>query len=366
MAHLKQPLSLWRLTAVSAAALLASNMAHAAVVTTAMIATGTYSLGGAPTTSLSSVLPNNPVDVLSFPNSGSNNAGLHSYGSTTGNFGSRSSGAGVYDVTGSFKIVQTITNDTGAAKNAVFNFYITPGALINSIYSPLSGSSFVSSGLKFDLKRNGTAVWGSDAKLTSNSAGTTFNLTGDNLYSGGGAYYAVAGAAKSIDLGVLNAGESVDISYELQSFAKGNSVAGTGRNVPETSYFVPDQWVTYTDCGYGYGDTLALGANNAIAAPTTGCTTTKVFVPGHTVVVPAYTVPGGVSGSQGSSGDPFEVNFQGNPVFNFPIRGNATSSFDPFGTSVSLNGVPEPGTLALLMAGLGFAAWSRRRSPKAM
>jgi len=338
-------------------------MAHASVATTSVVATGSFALNNAVVTNLVSSSVTDSVDVLSFPSSGSSNAGLHSYGSPSGNFGSRSSGAGVYDVFGSFKIVQTITNDTAAAKNAIFNFFITPGMLSNNIDSAFTGMSFVSAGLKFDIKRNGTSVWGSDASLTSNSTGTAFSLTGENLYSGGNTFYSVAGGSKSVDLGLLSAGESVTISYELDSFARGNSTPGTAIVVPETSYVVPDQWVTYTDCGYGDG--YGGGYGPTVVATVTdddGCTTRQEFIPAHTVVVPGYTTYGGVSGSHGSSGDPFDIDFQGNPVFNFSFNGSNTSSFDPLGISVSLNDVPEPGTLALLMAGLGLAGWSSRRS----
>jgi hypothetical protein len=299
---------------------------------------------------------NNPVDVLSFPGSGNNNAGLHSYGSIDGNFGSRSSGYGGYDVAGSFRIVQTITNSSSVAQAARFNFFITPGLLSNDIGSALTGSEFVSAGLKFDVQLNGSSIWGSSATLTSNAAGTSLGTTGDSsLYSGSGAYYSVDGISKSVDLGVINAGGSVTLSYELDSFARGSSSSGPDRVVPETTYHVPDQWIAPGCAGYG-----ELGVALARVAVAAECGGDPVFVAGHDVTVPAFTVAGAFSGSHGSSGDPFDIDFgNGSPFFN-------TNAADPFGANVILSSVPEPSTYALMLGGLGLVGWAARRRRSAV
>lgn len=318
-----------------------------------MIATGSYTLGSDPQQMLTDAFPPNSysVDVLTFPYSNGNNAGLHSYGSTSGNFGSRSSGYGVYDVTGAFRIVQKITNDSASAQAATFNFFITPGMLSNNIGSALTGTDYLSAGLTFDIQVNGVSKWGSSASLTSSalSSSPTFQTTGTNLYTSDstGTYYSIAGGSQSIDLGVIDAGQSMTLSYTLDTFAKGSSSAGVERVVPEMTYHVPAQWVScYGGNGYGYGTLAAVVGN---------CTNGQRLEPAHDVVIAEHTVQGTASSSHASSGDPFEINFNGDPNF------NSYNGVDPIGSKVVLAAVPEPSTYALLLAGMGLIAWTVRR-----
>lgn len=320
--------------------------AHADATVDSIEATASYKLGTDPTVNLSaSGSPS--VDVVAFPYSAPSSAVVHSYGSDTGNFGSRSSGLGVYDTQGMFRISQTITNTTAFAQNATFNFYITPGFINNQIGTALTGSNYLSAGISFGIQRNGGSIWGSSAVLSSNSAGTTYTTTGDaGLYSGSGTYYSINGVNRSIDLGVLNAGQSMTLSYEMSSFAKGVSEVGDGRWVPETRYVVPGQWVDpcWGECGYGYGGD-------------------PEFIPEHEVVVPAYYIPSGLmSGSHASSGDPFDINWQGNPYF------TGQPGMPPAGSSVTFtSAVPEPAEFAMLLTGLGLVGWTaRRRKAKAL
>lgn len=341
----------FRLGAIGAAIAVLSPLACAGAVTILTEAKGAYTLGSGLTNNLLSSTSGSNVDVLAFPGSygSANSAGLHSYGSPSGNFGSRSSGYGVYDVSGSFQIKQTITNTSAVAQNAVFNFFITPGQLNNDIRSSFPSGDFVTSGLVFDLQKNGSSIWGSSATLTTSSSGTTFTQTGTNLYAGGGAYYAVNGGFESIDLGVLNAGEHFDLSYQLNSFARGNSAGGPSTHVAATSYVVPDQWIENTVCTGGYGRfqaAIAIGYG-----PPPVCTTTPLLIPAHTVVVPAYDIPSGqASGSTAQSGDPFDVQFSSPSNVIFTRLGK--NSAQP---------VPEPGELALFLTALGLAGWTTRR-----
>jgi hypothetical protein len=330
-----------RATVLATTLALASWAAQAQVVTNSIVATGSYQLGTGAQQNLVQSRVSGTVDVLAFPYSGPDSAGLHSYGSDTGNFGSRSSGGGVYDVTGSFKIVQTVTNNSGLAQNATFNFYITPGMVSNYIGSSLSGAEFVKAGISFDVQRNTSSVWGSNALLQTTTAGTRFSASGDtSLYVGGGTQYVINGAAKSVDLGVINAGESISLSYELKTFAQGVSFAGVDRIEPAYTYVVPAHWINPCSGGYGYGS----------------C---PVFVPEATVLVPEHTVYGAPSTSHANAGDPFSINFNdGSPSF-----GN--NGILPPGTitGVVFAPVPEPGTWGLMLAGLLGVAFVAKRRP---
>ncbi|MEO8857901.1 MAG: PEP-CTERM sorting domain-containing protein [Burkholderiaceae bacterium] len=346
--------------AFAAALVAASPAALAASSVTSMSATGSYTLGSDARQTLSDTYPSNdPVDVLRFPSSGDgsaghpfSDAGLHSYGSTSGDFGSRSSGYGIYDVSGAFRIVQTITNDSTSARSAKFNFYITPGLLSNNVGSALTGNDYVSAGLTFDIQVNGHSKWGSSATLTSNASTSSpiFQTNGTNLYTpdATGTYYSIAGGNQSIDLGVINAGDSMTLSYTLDTFAKGSSTAGPNRVVPEMTFHVPEQWVScYGGSGYGYG---------TLAAVASDCTNGQRLEPAHDVIVPQHTVQGTASSSHASSGDPFEIDFgNGDPHF------NTNNGVDPFGSKVILAAVPEPSTYAMLLAGMGLVAWTVRR-----
>ena len=350
--------------AVAAALCVISGGAFASTVVDSISATYSYKLGADATETLSQIkpapFPGERVDVVAFPYSAGNSAVVHSYGYTGGNFGSRSSGSGVYDVSGAFKIVMTIANTTSVAQTASFNFNITPGWLSNSIASALTGSDFVSAGLSFDLRRNGAAVWGSAATLNSIASGTTFSQSRSNplessLYArSSDTEYSVLGVSRSIDLGVINAGDSIQLSYEIESFAKGSSVAGPARIVPDREYFVPGQWVEACTYGYGYGgygdgETCTFG--------------TPRFVEGHIVKVPGYTIPGGVSGSHASSGDPFDIDSAGNVISDPTLLRSAAIKL---GASVSLapvavGAIPEPETYALMLGGLALVGWMARR-----
>ncbi|MCK6407238.1 MAG: PEP-CTERM sorting domain-containing protein [Rhodocyclaceae bacterium] len=330
--------------ALAVAAAIASISASADVAVNSLLATGSYKLDGGSVTNL--VSTGSPsVDVLDFSYAATgSNTGLHSYGSDTGNFGSRSSGYGVYDVHGLFRIEQTITNTTGTAQRANFNFYITPGFINNELGSAMTGTDYVSAGLTFDIRRNGSTVWGSAATLTSNAGGTNMSTSGDaSLYAGSGTYYSVAGTQRSVDLGVINAGQSITLSYEMTSFASGQSTPGAPTWVPETTYHVPGQWVDpcWGECSYGDG--YEAGEPH--------------FEPAHDVVVPGHWLPGTISGSHASSGDPFEINWNDGTAYftNQPFSRN-------FEASVTFTAaVPEPSEYALMLAGLGLMAGIARR-----
>ena len=323
--------------AVGAALSLLTPAAFAQV--SSMVAHGNYSYDGNPNTALVSSYPANSsgnVDVLDFSNGPSSQTGLHSYGNLDGTFGSRASGAGVYAVNGGFQIVQSFTNTSAVAQLGTFHFQITPGMLQNSIGSALSGNQYVESGLNFNLRRGASSVWNSAAWLRSDAAGTNFIAAGDtSLYSGGGALYTVNGLSRDVNLGVINAGETIQLTYSLNTYANGDTVAGADRWVPPSDFVVPEGWSSWDGCTRGMA---------AASASTGGCG----LEPGDVIHTDGHWLAGDVSGSHASSGDPFRVQ-----LADYGIGFNVDSSGNTLG-QVTLAPVPEPTTYAMLLGGMGL------------
>ena len=189
------------------------------------------------------------VDVLRFPFDIASGAGLHSYGASSGVFGSRSSGFGLFDVSGSFVLKLTITNDQSTAQNAVFDFHITPG-LLELTDLPYAGSQFAEAGIGFDILTSNGKSFSSAAVLRSDASGLAFNSSGDtSLYGGAGANRFVLGADRMLDLGLLQAGESVTLSYTLSSYAKGDTVVAQTTVVPGRTVVIPGYWTSGCNVG---------------------------------------------------------------------------------------------------------------------
>ena len=308
------------------------------------------------------------LDMFPYPSG----AGLHSYGSTTGQFGSRSSGYGVYDVTGGFSLGLTITNSAAIAQRATFSFYITPGLLSNDLggytglgdvltfqlldngcggdcvlpgagdrppmpgsaplFAPpaaaLSGNQFVESGISFDIRKDGSSVWNSSATLRTDAAtGTQFSRTGVDLYCGSGSFRSIAGGAYAVDLGTLAAGQSITLTYDLKTHARGDAAAANADLVtlPGREIVVPDQWIeACVDCDQNGPQLL----------------------PGETVLVPGRNAPALPSGWLSSCGDRFEFFLDGRiEVNSFVPRPALPPGTEPFSVSFAAP-VPEPSTWA--------------------
>lgn len=329
---------------LAAAAALACGSAHAFVVETTLLrADGSYSMDGQAPSPLLNEITSGPfdsgVDVLNFQTSAAGSTvGMHSYGYATGDFGSRSSGTGVFDVTGSFTIRQTITNDAVSAQNAYFNFYVTPGVVSTMSLAGQGADSYLNAGTAFNVTLGAQSVWNSSLSLKTTSTSTTATLSGDtSIYSKvSETQYNVAPdyTGRSAFLGLIGAGESVTLTYSLNTWASG---------------------LTPTDLVSQPGAALFAAVEPAIViCPTLvgelGCG------------IPDGPLPE-VAGAGSNSGDPFSIDSEGGPITFYPGSGGF---FKPDGlqfsiTSAPVYAVPEPETYAMMLAGLGMLGWMGRR-----
>lgn len=298
------------------------------------------------------------VDVSRFSFDIGSGVGLHSYGSSNGVFGSRSSGFGLFDVTGSLFLKLTITNDQSTAQNAVFDFHITPG-LLELTDLPYTGSQFAETGIGFQILTSNGKSFSSAAVLRSDAAGLAFSSSGDtSLYGGSGANRFVIGADRTLDLGVLGAGESVTLSYTLSSYAKGDTALAQTTVVPGRTVLIPGYWSS------GCSEEIPqLGVEAAVdeVPQVQACTGEPVFVQPQEVTLPDTTYNEGDAGSAlASSGDPFALNLQAGQLVLPPNRNGQpfNVSFTAAGTTTN---VPEPGALPLALLALVAAGVATRR-----
>jgi hypothetical protein len=291
MSHIR-PLPLLRGVLLATCSGFAIAIAAPAVQAAPTVAVSyTYTLGGSPI----SFSDSSGTSVSIYPSDfdGQNSISGAHWGSVNGVFGTRSTGNGTYENTGSSSWTDTFTNTGPAPVSLVASFLIEQGQV--SVSSTYGG--MVSAGVSAVINVNGSPVFSSFADMsvvdgglaTLVKTGTDLAPGAESLGTGGGSYY-WGTYVGSIDLGLVAPNASVNIDYILASYA--NSTAGC--DIGDSG-------------GYGY------------------CPT-----------------------STGRIGDPINIGQSSEVAFQF-----------------SEVAVPEPGSMALLGAGLAGLAMRRRRAAKA-
>lgn len=260
-----------------------------------------------------------------------NNVFFHVYGfaSTPTYFGARASGEGQFAADARTTLTQVFTNTTGVAQMYNFAFYVDAG----EVGVMGTGDGFAS--LLLNVKKNGTSVAKDFTSITQTAAGVVCADTDVGL-----SYMSCADATSShaygsaqsfnVSMGLVNPGESFTLDYDIIATISGNLSGGDST------------W--YQACRGGYGEAAAAATGgDGYGGPIDGdkevCTFHQWF-PGSAIA---------------RSGDPF----------NGPQFGTGgPSATDPANfamTNSPANGVPEPGSLALIGLGLAGLAAARRR-----
>jgi hypothetical protein len=183
---------------------------------------------------------------------------------------SRSRGEGAYyHHYSSVTQVVDLLNDTGVMQNYSYDFRINFGSLTASNYDFSTAEEFSVAGYMVDILLNGSSIWHSMYTLTNNLAdGFTATASGTNLvnYTDGSSYASWGEYASTLNLGLLGAGDSLNLSYSIKTFVKGNHLQGCGGGqVPtavnqlqnnndafSTNAIAEDCYGDYGYGGYGY------------------------------------------------------------------------------------------------------------------
>lgn len=335
----------WLISGIATSLMLATVPVQAATIK-AEVDWKLAGIPGATSPHISGPATSGSVDVLAGDNDTSgNNVFYHTYGDVTGNFGSRVSGNGNYDITGLFTYKDTFVNPNPFPSPATFTFTIIPGELsadISPSYTPTAGQA-LSALYEIDIRLNGTSIWDSSAELQYDGGTNTFSFADTGTHSLGGTLspltpttsysYFFGPFTQTISLGTFAPGETKLFEYDLKTIAKGN--------LPTTCTGSPNE-------GGGGGIFAFANPNgdvNGLVAihPDNGN--------GQDIIGQPGTGKQGCGGSTARSGDPFHPNFpSGSPPGTITVTG------------VQSTAIPEPSNLlSLLVLGGGIGGSSIRR-----
>lgn len=279
--------------------MLSALPAHALVID-GLSAQATAQAGAAP------AVNQGPFTSATYISAGVNDSDAGSYayadafGYAHGVYLASASGSGVFDSTGRFIRTWAVTNDSGVAQDYSFTFFIYNGHMAAN-NNGATGTGYAEYAVNI-MQDGTTSLFSSTAKIASDGTLTRTGTVLDGA-SHSGSSYSWGGTYFTVNLGILNPGQSTSVAYDLVSHAFGD--------------------YGFRDCGdgYGYGDDRIVGFATVVPSLCTGY-------------------------SYSSLGDPNVLNTT-------PIPG--------IGIFAS-NAVPEPGTLGLLgLGGLAILGLRHRR-----
>lgn len=332
-------------------AIVFSGVTHANTLT--LDARASYTLDGGTTVNFSDIksttgspapLPTPGfVDVLDFTQLSSGSlSGIHTYGDTSGIFGSRSSGGGQYDVTGQYTQKLVIENQTSTAQHYYYNFTISDGE-ISARNNTLTAGQFANAEYSLGISLNGISLFNSGGTVLTDNINFLLNSSGTNIFTStsclSNSFCSASWSGQSflLDLGILAVGGTLELTYDLSTHAWGNT---GGPSTVYTEIYPPE---ISTDPNTGqtvYSCDLYGGEVTGTYNPATG---------NCEYVATNYNSESSVA----RFGDPDSLT--GQPIYPFDLL----SSQAVGGT------VPEPTPIALIGAGLLGAIVARRRKKSA-
>lgn len=255
------------------------------------------------------------------------NAWGNGWASIGGSYAVRASSEGIASSEAHAQFGYRFQNLTGVAQHYTLSFYIYGGGVgTNAYYRPLETGEFLTASYAASIKTslNGGGTWNSafssGATITTNATGSTGSRSGNELTGSDdnfadGSYY-WSGDYYSVDLGVVAAGDFIDVLAEVET--------SSASNVGIYSF-------DGGSCGYGYG--YGYGYGNYDCGPQ------EVFA----------------GQAFASYGDP--LNIDGDPQF---LNNDNAAVFSAVAASQP-QPLPEPAGLALVGLAVGAAGLARRR-----
>jgi len=118
----------------------------------------------------------------------------------------------------------TITNDTGVDQNYSFDFTILADSMdVWGPFDQFADDEVVAAGNLVSISLDGVELFGSAALLVADNTGVDLQTDGDVLgsYTANAGYYYWDALSDTLDLGVLAAGESFTLTYDIVTAAAG-------------------------------------------------------------------------------------------------------------------------------------------------